>query len=48
VPALADALEQIVRSIMETGELVTGIDVAGHRQESPANRSRTDWSWRKR
>jgi len=31
VPALADAVEDIVRSIMETGEPVTGIEVAGQR-----------------
>jgi PAS domain S-box-containing protein len=31
VPALADSVEQIVRSIMETGEPVTGIEVAGQR-----------------
>src|SRR5260370_27503977 len=31
VPALAEAVEGIVRSIMETGEPVTGIEVAGQR-----------------
>lgn len=31
VPALADAVEAIVRSIMETGEPVTGIEVNGQR-----------------
>ena len=31
VPALADSVENIVRSIMETGEPVTGIEVAGQR-----------------
>ena len=33
VPALADSVEQIVRSIMETGEPVTGIEVAGQRAD---------------
>jgi PAS domain S-box-containing protein len=33
VPALADAVEGIVRSIMETGEPVTGIEVAGQRAD---------------
>lgn len=31
VPALADSVEAIVRSIMETGQPVTGIEVAGQR-----------------
>ncbi len=31
VPGLADAVEDIVRSIMATGEPVTGIEVAGQR-----------------
>ena len=31
VPALADAVEDIVQSIMETGEPVTGIEVNGQR-----------------
>src|SRR5262249_31790682 len=31
VPALADSVEAIVRSIVETGEPVTGIEVAGQR-----------------
>jgi PAS domain-containing protein len=31
VPALADAVEGIVRSIMNTGDPVTGIEVAGQR-----------------
>lgn len=31
VPALADAVEAIVRSVVETGEPVTGIEVAGQR-----------------
>jgi PAS domain S-box-containing protein len=33
VPALADAVEGIVRSIMETGEPVVGIEVAGQRAD---------------
>jgi PAS domain S-box-containing protein len=33
VPALADAVEDIVRSIMETGEPVTDIEVAGQRAD---------------
>lgn len=39
VPALADAVEQIVRSIMETGEPVTGIEVAGQRVDQVEERS---------
>ena len=39
VPALADAVEQIVRSIVETGEPVTGIEVAGQRVDQPEERS---------
>ena len=39
VPALADAVEQIVRSIMETGEPVTGIEVAGQRPDQTVERS---------
>jgi len=39
VPALADSVEQIVRSIMETGEPVTGIEVAGQRADQPEQRS---------
>ena len=31
VPALADAVEAIVRSVVETGEPVTGVEVAGQR-----------------
>jgi PAS domain S-box-containing protein len=38
VPALADAVEQIVRSIVETGEPVIGIEVAGQRVDQPAER----------
>jgi PAS domain-containing protein len=33
VPALASAVEQIVRSIMETGVPVTGVDVTGQRAD---------------
>src|ERR1700761_7506431 len=33
VPALADSVEQIVRSIVETGEPVIGIEVAGQRAD---------------
>jgi PAS domain S-box-containing protein len=39
VPALADAVEEIVRSIMETGEPVTGIEVAGQRADRNEERS---------
>jgi len=39
VPALADSVEAIVRSIMETGEPVTGIEVAGQRADQPEQRS---------
>jgi PAS domain S-box-containing protein len=39
VPALADAVEAIVRSIMETGEPVTGIEVAGQRADQAEERS---------
>jgi PAS domain S-box-containing protein len=39
VPALADSVEQIVGSIMETGEAVTGIEVAGQRTDQPEERS---------
>ena len=39
VPALANSVEQIVRSIMETGEPVTGIEVAGQRADQPEERS---------
>ncbi len=39
VPALADSVEKIVRSIMETGEPVTGIEVAGQRADQNAERS---------
>ena len=39
VPALADSVEHIVRSIMETGEPVTGIEVAGQRADLSEERS---------
>ena len=39
VPALADSVEQIVRSIMETGEPVTGIEVAGQRADQAEQRA---------
>jgi PAS domain S-box-containing protein len=39
VPALADSVEQIVRSIMETGEPVTGIEVAGQRADQMEERA---------
>src|ERR1700742_3892117 len=39
VPALADSVEAIVRSIMETGEPVIGIEVAGQRADQPEERS---------
>src|ERR1700754_4248136 len=39
VPGLAAAVEAIVRSIMETGEPVTGIEVAGQRSDKPEERS---------
>jgi PAS domain S-box-containing protein len=38
VPALADSVEQIVRSIMETGEPVIGVEVAGQRADQPEER----------
>lgn len=38
VPALADAVEDIVRSIMNTGEPVTGIEVAGQRADQTDER----------
>jgi PAS domain S-box-containing protein len=38
VPALAGAVEDIVRSIMETGEPVTGIEVAGQRADQAGER----------
>src|SRR5258705_1460184 len=38
VPALADAVEDIVRSIMETGEPVMGIEVAGQRADQTDER----------
>jgi PAS domain S-box-containing protein len=39
VPALADAVEDIVRSIMKTGEPVIGIEVAGQRADQNEERS---------
>jgi PAS domain S-box-containing protein len=39
VPALADAVEDIVRSIMRTGDPVTGIEVAGQRADQTEERS---------
>ncbi len=39
VPALADSVEAIVRSIIETGEPVTGIEVAGQRPDVNENRT---------
>src|SRR6202012_5014927 len=39
VPALADSVEAIVRSIMTTGEPVTGIEVAGQRPNQNEHRS---------
>lgn len=39
VPALADSVEAIVRSIMETGEPVVGIEVAGQRSDQSEERS---------
>jgi PAS domain S-box-containing protein len=39
VPTLADSVEQIVRSIMETGEPVIGIEVAGQRTDQPEGRT---------
>ena len=39
VPALADSVEQIVRSVMETGEPVIGIEVAGQRAGDVERRS---------
>jgi PAS domain S-box-containing protein len=38
VPALADSVESIVRSIMDTGEPVTGIEVAGQRADKNEER----------
>jgi signal transduction histidine kinase len=39
VPALADSVEQIVRSIVETGEPVIGVEVAGQRADQAVERS---------
>lgn len=38
MPALADSVEGIVRSIMDTGDPVTGIEVAGQRADQPDER----------
>src|SRR6476620_12330325 len=38
VPALADAVEAIVASIMQTGDPVTGIEVAGQRADRTEER----------
>src|SRR5258706_16204563 len=38
VPALAEAVEGIVRSIMDTGDPVTGIEVAGQRADQADER----------
>jgi PAS domain S-box-containing protein len=39
VPALADTVEAIVRSIMATGEPVTGVEVAGQRPDQNGDRA---------
>jgi PAS domain S-box-containing protein len=39
VPALADSVEDIVRSIMATGEPVIGVEVAGQRDDQAEHRS---------
>ncbi len=39
VPALADSVEAIVRRVIETGEPVTGIEVAGQRSDDTEGRS---------
>lgn len=39
VPALADSVEQIVRSIMKTGEPIIGVEVAGQRADQVQERS---------
>src|SRR6478609_2367547 len=39
VPALAEAVEGIVRSIMDTGEPVIGVEVAGQRADQTAERT---------
>src|SRR4029453_17170436 len=38
VPALADSVEEIVRSIVETGYPVVGIEVTGQRTDQPEQR----------
>ncbi len=39
VPALAETIEAIIRSIMTTGEPVTGIEVAGQRPDQIEDRA---------
>src|SRR6516165_2046025 len=39
VPALAESVERIVHSIMETGKPVTGIEVVGQRPDQNVERS---------
>ncbi len=39
VPALADSVEAIVRSIMESGEPITGIEIVGQRPDQPEERT---------
>src|SRR5271156_2375901 len=39
VPALADSVEAIVRSIMATGEPITGVEVAGQRPDQAEDRT---------
>lgn len=39
VPALADSVEAIVRTIMKTGEPITGVEVAGQRPDDTEQRS---------
>ena len=39
VPALAESVENIVRSIMETGEPVTGVEVVGQRADQVGERT---------
>jgi len=39
VPALADSVEAIVRSIMRTGEPVIGVEVAGQRPDQNEHRT---------
>jgi PAS domain S-box-containing protein len=39
VPALTESVENIVRSIMETGEPVTGVEVVGQRADQVGERT---------